>query len=269
MSTQKLSNNFLLTPDAVTVPTDEASIARGQHLAESMADCVGCHTPNLGGEMFIDEPGFAQLPAPNITSGEGGIGSTYTDEDWVRALRHGVAPDGRQLLIMPSQSFNYLTDEDLGALIAYIKTAPPVDQAWPDRSVAFIPTRILLALGVIPFAPDLIAQNSPRTTPEAAVTVEYGEYIARIGSCGECHGGDLAGGTNPNAPIGPNITPGGAFAAYREEDFLNAMHTGVTPGGRTLSEEMPWINYGKMTDDELKALFMYRQSVEPKPNAGT
>lgn len=269
MSEQKLSNNFMLTPDAVTVPSDEASIARGQHLAESQADCVGCHTPNLGGDTFIDEPGFAQIAAPNLTSGEGGIGATYTDEDWVRALRHGVAKDGRQLIIMPSQSFNYLTDEDLGALIAYIKTAAPVDQSWPARSVAFIPTRILLALGIIPFAPDLIAENSPRTNLEPGVTVEYGEYIARIASCRECHGANLAGGTNPNAPVGPNITPGGAFAAYREEDFLTMMRSGVTPGGRTLSEEMPWINFGKMTDDELKALFMYLQSVEPKPNAGT
>jgi mono/diheme cytochrome c family protein len=99
--------------------------------------------------------------------------------------------------------------------------------------------------------------------------VEYGEYIAQIAACRECHGNDLAGGTNQGAPIGPNLTPGGAFAAYREEDFLTVFHTGVTPGGRTLSEEMPWMNYGKMTDDELKALFMYLQSVPPLPNAGT
>jgi mono/diheme cytochrome c family protein len=137
------------------------------------------------------------------------------------------------------------------------------------RSVALIPTRILVALGAFPFAPDLIAQNEPRTTPEPAVTVEYGEYISRIAACRECHGNDLAGGTNQGAPVGPNLTPGGAFAAYREEDFLKLMHTGVTPGGRTVSEEMPWVNYGKMTDDELAALFLYLQSVEPLPNAGS
>jgi mono/diheme cytochrome c family protein len=170
---------------------------------------------------------------------------------------------------MPSHWYNYLTDEDLGSLIAYLKTVPPVDQEWPARSVAFIPTRILLALGAIPFAPELIAQNGSRSSPEAAVSVEYGEYISRIAACGECHGNDLAGGTTQGAPIGPNLTPGGAFAAYREEDFLKVMHTGVTPGGRTLSEEMPWMAYGKMTDDELKALFMYLQSLQPLPNAGT
>lgn len=269
MSSQKLANNFEVTPDAVTIPTDEASIARGQHIVESMTDCVGCHLPDLGGGEFINEPGFATLYAPNITTGEGGAGATYTDEDWVRALRHGVAADGRQLLIMPSQWYNYLTDEDLGYVIAYLKSVPPVDQSWPSRQVAFVPTRPLLALGVLPFAPELIANNGPRTNPEAAVSLEYGEYIANIAGCRECHGLDLAGGTNPNVPVGPNITPGGPFAAYREEDFLTMMHTGVTPGGATLSEEMPWINYGKMTDDELKALFMYLQSLPALPDAGS
>jgi mono/diheme cytochrome c family protein len=269
MSSQKLGNTFEVTPDPVTIPTDEASIAHGQHLVEAVVECVGCHTENLGGDMLIDDPGFARLAAPNLTSGQGGIGATYTDEDWVRALRHGVAADGRQLIIMPSHWYNYLTDEDLGAVIAYLKTVPPVDQEWPARSVAMIPTRILLTLGALPFAPDLIAQNEPRTNPEPGVTVEYGEYLSRVAACRECHGNDLAGGVAEGAPKGPNLTPGGAFAAYREEDFLKLFHTGVTPGGRTVSEEMPWMSYGKMTDDELKAIFTYLQTVEPLPNAGT
>jgi mono/diheme cytochrome c family protein len=269
MSEQKLGTNFEATPDPITIPTDEAGIARGEHLVTAVVECVGCHTPNLGGQMLVDDPGFAQIPAPNLTGGQGGIGSTYTDEDWVRALRHGVAADGRQLIIMPSHWYNYLTDEDLGAVIAYLKTVPPVDQAWPARSVAFIPTRILIALGQFPFAPELIAQNEPRPTPEAGVSVEYGEYLSRVAACRDCHGDNLAGGTNQGAPVGPNLTPGGAFAAYREEDFLKVMHTGVTPGGRTLSEEMPWENYGQMTDDELRALFIYLQSLEPLPNAST
>ncbi len=269
MSEQKLANAYLVTPDAVTVPTDEASIARGQHIVESMTACGGCHGEDLSGTAFIDEPGFATLPAPNLTSGEGGIGATYTDEDWVRALRHGVAADGRQLIIMPSQHYNYLTDEDLGAVIAYIKSVPPVDQAWPARQIPLIPTRVLVALGVLPFAPDLIAENGPRTNPPAGVTVEYGEYLSKIAACRECHGSDLAGGTDPNVPSGPNITPGSAFSAYTEEHFLTMMRTGVTPGGRTLSEEMPWMEYGRMTDEELKALFAYLQSLAPLPNAGT
>jgi mono/diheme cytochrome c family protein len=267
ISAQKLGNSFMMTPDLITIPTDEASIARGEHLVTAVAECIGCHTPNLGGQMLIDDPSFAQIAAPNLTSGKGGIGSAYTDEDWVRAIRHGVGADGRQLIVMPSHWYNYIKDDDLGAIIAYLKSVPPVDQEWPERKVGFIPARILIALGQFPFAPELIAKNEGRPTPEAAISVEYGEYISRIAACRDCHGDNLAGGVNPAAPSGPNLTRGGAFAAYREEDFLKAMHTGVTPGGRTLSEEMPWENYGKMTDDELKALFVYLQSLEPLPNA--
>ena len=269
MSEQKLGNSYQVTPDPITIPTDEASIARGKHMVESVVECIGCHTPNLGGQMLVNDPSFAQIPANNLTPGQGGIGATYSDEDWVRAIRHGVAADGRQLVVMPSHWYNYLTDEDLGAVIAYLKTLPPVDQEWPARSVAFIPTRILLALGAFPFAPELIAKNAARTTPEPAVSVEYGEYLARVAACGDCHGANLAGGTSEGAPKGPNLTPGGAFAAYREEDFLKVFHTGVTPGGATLSDEMPWKNYGKMTDDELKAMFMYLKSLEPVATVGT
>ena len=269
VSAQKLGNGYEVTPDAIAIPTDEASIARGRHIAEAMSDCVGCHAENLGGQMFLDDPNFARLAAPNLTSGQGGIGANYSDEDWVRAIRHGVAADGRALIIMPSHWFHYLQDEDLGALIAYLKTVPPVDNQLPPRSVAFVPTRILLALGLLPTSVELIAKNGARPTPEAEISVEYGGYISLIAACRECHGIDLAGGTSEGAPKGPNLTPGGAFAAYREEDFLKLMHTGVTPGGRTVSQEMPWMNYGKMTDDELKALFAYLQSIEPLPNAGS
>lgn len=266
ISEQKLGNNYMITPDPITIPTDAASIEHGKHLVEAVGECVGCHTPNLAGQMFIDDPNFARLAAPNLTNGQGGI--NYSDQDWVRALRYGIGSDGRQLIIMPSHWYSYMNDEDLGAMVAYLKTVPPVDQAWPERSFSLIPGSILISLGAIPFAPELIAQNGPRTSPAPAVTAEYGEYLTNIAACRECHGSNLAGNTSEGAPMGPNLTPGGAFAAYREEDFLKVMRTGVTPGGRTLSEEMPWVNYGKMTDEELQAIFTYLRTVEPLPNAG-
>lgn len=266
ISEQKLGNNYMITPDPITIPTDAASIEHGKHLVEAVGECVGCHTPNLAGQMFIDDPNFARLAAPNLTNGQGGI--NYSDQDWVRALRYGIGSDGRQLIIMPSHWYSYMNDEDLGAMVAYLKTVPPVDQAWPERSFSLIPGSILISLGAIPFAPELIAQNGPRTNPAPAVTAEYGEYLTNIAACRECHGSNLAGNTSEGAPMGPNLTPGGAFAAYREEDFLKVMRTGVTPGGRTLSEEMPWVNYGKMTDEELQAIFTYLRTVEPLPNAG-
>jgi mono/diheme cytochrome c family protein len=264
----KLGNAWTVTPDAVTVPNDAAAITRGQHLAESVSPCVGCHTPNLGGDYLINDPSFVILPAPNLTAGQGGIGATYMDEDWIRAIRHGVAKDGRALLVMPSHWFNYMNDADLGALIAYLKTVAPVDNEFPPRQPALLPT-ILVGLGVFPIEPELIAKNGPRVDVPVGPTAEYGEYIGYIAACRDCHGTNLAGSTDPNAPQGPNITPGGGFALYEEADFIQLMRTGQAEGGRMVSEEMPWIEYKGMTDDELKALFAYLKSLPELPTNGS
>ena len=264
----KLGNGWAVTPDAVTVPSDAAAVARGQHLAESVSPCIGCHTPNLGGDYLINDPSFVVLPAPNLTAGKGGIGASYADENWVRAIRHGVGKDGRALLVMPSHWFNHMNDADLGALIAYLKTVAPVDNELPHRQPAFLPT-VLVALGVFPLAPELIAKNDPRVDVPAGPTAAYGEYLSYIAACRDCHGVNLAGGVDPNAPMGPNLTPGGGFALYQEADFIQAIRTGQAPGGRTFAEDMPWIEYNGMTDDELKALFAYLKALEELPTNGS
>lgn len=273
ISNNKLGTGYTAGVEAVPIPTDEASIAHGQRMVEGVSACIGCHGEQLEGGVFIDEPGFARIAAPNLTSGAGGIGGEYTDEDWVRALRHGVAGDGRAFFVMPSQWYQYLSDEDLGDIVAYLKTLPPVDNETPARSVAFVPTRFLIALGVFPTSVELIEQMNEalggRTAPEPGVTEEYGEYLSLVSACRECHGVNLAGGENPNVPMGPNITPGGPFAAYTEADFIHLMRTGETPGSRTVSEEMPWIEYQHMTDEELQAVFMYLQTLEAQPGNNT
>ena len=123
---------------------------------------------------------------------------------------------------------------------------------------------------MFPLAPELIAKNGPRVEIPAGPTVEYGEYMSLVAACRDCHGQNLAGAEDPNAPQGPNLTPGGGFTAYQtEDDFIKLIRTGETPGGRTVSEEMPWIEYKGMTDDELKALFAYLTSLEALPTNGS
>ena len=107
-----------------------------------------------------------------------------------------------------------------------------------------------------------------QATPGA--TKEYGEYISFIGGCRDCHGPNLAGNVPGSfAPYGPNLTPGGELARWQEADFVNAIRTGQTPTGRTLSDDMPWKKYGRMTDEELKALWAYISSLEALPNNPT
>lgn len=261
----RLNKAYSIQVESVAIPTDPASIAYGKHVATIRA-CLDCHGENLGGKIFIEDPMVGRLVTANLTSGANGIGGSYSDEDFVRAIRHGVGSDGKPLLFMPSQEFYALSDADLGALIAYVKSVPPVDSDLPESVVA-LPLRALFLLNedVALLPAELIDHQAPRpAAPEAGVTVEYGQYLAV--TCTGCHGAGLSGGLIPGAPpsIPPalNITPGGELIGWSESDFIAALRTGVTPSGRQLRNEfMPWQVLGQMTDDELKAVWLYLQSV--------
>ncbi len=126
----------------VTVPGDADAIARGAHLAR-ISSCAECHGANLEGMVFIDEAPIGYVPAPNLTTGTGGVGGSYADGDWARVIRHGVAADGRALVIMPADHYAHYGDEDLGALIAYLKSVPPVDNDLGLRRIDFPGTIIV------------------------------------------------------------------------------------------------------------------------------
>jgi mono/diheme cytochrome c family protein len=119
----------------VNVIADEAALARGAYLVNAVSACVDCHGPNLEGKPFIDEPALGYLAAPNLTSGVGGVGTTYTQADWELAIRHGVAADGRALGGMPSDQFAHLSDADMAAMIAYLESVPAwITNCLPVRS---------------------------------------------------------------------------------------------------------------------------------------
>ena len=261
-----------ITGKPVSIPTDAEAIARGEHLVHSVSLCADCHSENLEGQVFIDnEAPIGYIAAPNLTAGEGGVGATNTDAQWELAIRHGVGHDGRALAIMPSGNLNHLSDADLGAILAYIKQLPPVDNVLGERNLIFPGTIIfgVMAYNEV-FPVSYVDHEQPgANAPAAGVTAEYGEYLSYIASCRDCHGPNLAGGVDPNAPTGPNLTPAGELQGWTEADFLTAIHTGIKPTGTQLSEEMPWKGYGGMTDDELKALWAYLSSMpaEPTPSA--
>jgi len=253
--------------ETITIPTDEASIARGEHIA-TIYMCKDCHTEAWGGQSD-SLPGLITLSIPNLTGGSGGVGTINTDEDWVRAIRHGVGHDGRGLILMPSRVWYYLSDEDLADLIAYLKSLPPVDNELPKTELGPL-GRVMLTLGQLPpdLIPDVISinHNAPRPVPpEPGVTVEYGKYLAF--TCTLCHGANLNGKTITTDAqyLAPNLTPGGELHYWSEDDFLATLRTGVTPGGKPLKSAMPWKYFGQMTDDELTAVWMYLQSLPALP----
>jgi len=264
----KLHGKYDVPVETITIPTDEASIARGEHIA-TLHICRMCHTDALSGQS-VSVPTLMTFSVANLTGGAGGVGVTNTDADWVRAIRHGVGHDGRGLALMPVRTFYYLSDEDLGALIAYLKSLPPIDNEMPKTDLGPL-GRVMLALGQLPpeIEPNVISidHNAPRpVAPQPGVTVEYGKYLAR--TCALCHGPNFNGQTvQLDGPpiLTPNLTPGGELRFWSEEDFITSMRTGVTPSGHQLKDVMPWKYLGQMTDDEMKAVWLYLQSLPALP----
>lgn len=255
-----------VTVATVTVPSDEAAIERGKHLA-TISSCVDCHGSNLEGTAFVDEAPIGYIPAPNLTTN--GIGATYTDEDWAGAIRHGVAGDGRVITIMPSYHYTEYGDDDLANLIAYLKSVPPAENTLEARQVQFPGTIIFGMLAYGEWSVNQIdhAAVGGKDAPPIDATAEYGEYLVSIASCGSCHGENLAGNTpDSDSPQGPNITPGGKVKGWTAEEFALAIQAGQPPDGRPLSTEMPWANYAAMSDTEVQALWQYIQSLDPLPD---
>jgi mono/diheme cytochrome c family protein len=268
-SERRVRKQYAITPNALAIPTDSTSIARGRHLAQAIGMCVECHGEQLDGQVMIDGP-LGRVAARNLTRGTGGSGALLTDADFVRAIRHGVGRNGRALMIMPAQDYVHFTDADLAAVIAYVKSVPPSDNALPDSRLGPL-GRGLLVAGKLPVFPaERIdhAAASPAPVPEG--TTEYGAYIARI-ACMGCHGPALAGGRieagDPSWPPSSNLTVAGPLKSWSETDFVTLLRTGKRPNGVPVNGAMPWKKAGRMTDEEIHALWLYLRSIPGRPSA--
>lgn len=269
-SQSRLKRIYKVPVESVAIPSDAAGLARGQHVA-IISGCVSCHGPNLAGRTFFENAMVGRFVASNLTGGKGGVGSQLSDADWIRAIRHGVRTDGTPLLVMPSKEFYSLNDDDLGALLAYLKSIPPVDGEQPRSSISPMGRVLMLALkDMAILAAERIDHDAPRpAAPAVAVTREYGAYLAE--RCTGCHGDTLSGGhipgTPPDWPPAPNLTPapGAAAAVWTAAQFMQTMRTGTTPAGKHLNNKyMPWPVLGQMTDAELQALWLDLQALPPK-----
>ena len=152
MGNARLSKTYDFSPSNITIPTDAASIDYGKHRVESL--CEGCHDKDLGGiEKWFNASPLGTIDSANLTTGEGGFGQEITsDEDYVRAIRHGIDPDGKPIFMPAVVSTAHFSDQDLGSIIAYLKTVPPVDHKTDGQNLTPL-GKILLVVGVLPQLP--------------------------------------------------------------------------------------------------------------------
>ncbi|HSB03046.1 MAG TPA: cytochrome c [Anaerolineales bacterium] len=290
----RLTRVYELPEETVPIPADAASIQYGKHIFQ-FRGCEACHSeggyidlpeddqtldshlnlpsqdvPHMEGNIYLDDPAVGLVVASNLTAGQGGVAGGYTDPGWVRAIRHGIRADGTPLLFMPSTEFYFLSDEDLGAVVAYIKSTPPVDHELPASTVSWTGRVVMTLVPAITFIPaELISHTAPRpVAPKVGITPEYGEYLTY--SCKVCHGLSLSGGAIPGFPsswppaLNLTLGAGSSLPSWTEADFIHTIRTGATPDGRELRlRYMPWTSYRFMSDDEIKAVWVYLQSLPP------
>lgn len=247
-----------------------AQIARGEQLANT---CVNCHAPGnqlpLSGTDMAAKfpfPPLGTLYGPNLTP-SGDI-TDWTDGEVIRAIREGVHKNGRSLLIMPAETYRNLSDDDVQALVAYLRSQPGIGGPTPTNQFNLLGA-LFLNLSDFRTAQEPVGSV---TAPQPG-TPEYGKYMVDILGCRFCHGDQLQGKLDngqPGPPPGPNLTQ--IMPQWTEEQFMTFFNTGTLPGGGTVpiltlpsgfsEPRMPWPMFrAATTDDELKAMYAYLHSL--------
>lgn len=235
---------------SIDIPDDSAVVSEGRRLA-AIHGCTGCHSKDLSGGMLIDDPLLARISSPNLTK----VLGRYSDAELVRVIRHGVWPDGKGSVAMPSSMFYHLSDRDLGAIIAFLRDMPPVESDLPTTSIRLM-ARLGLVMGQYQVQADLIDHDADRIPPVTDDGGPNGRYLAYTG-CTECHGQALEGGFNSAPPL--VIVRG-----YSLDEFTRLMQTGVPRDGRDLRMmgAVARSRFSRLSDEEIAALHGYLQSME-------
>lgn len=275
-------------PADVKVELSPERVKRGEYLANKVMNCMECHTGadpvthapiaekfGMGGKYFGPEMGLpGKIYSSNLTSDpKTGLGN-WTDGEILRAMREGVAKDGRALFpIMPYVNYRTMSDEDAYAIVAYLRTLEPKENQVPSRTLDF---PMSLIVNTIPKPLD-----GP-VPPAPTEKVAYGQYLFNQASCTDCHtpmekgqpieGKFAAGGTKfqlgDHTLVVPNITPDPetGIGKWSDAQIKAALQTGVRPDGRALSPLMPWQYYNGLTDQDVDALVAYMRTIKPVSN---
>jgi mono/diheme cytochrome c family protein len=270
-------------------------LERGAYLVNSVMACGACHTPRvgdswLGGERsdaylagggpLFDEPEMGLvMSTPNVTPDrETGIGA-WSDDEILRAIRDGIHRDGSLMRPpMPFYMYDVLSDDDARAVVAYLRSIPPVrNQVEGVQKVPFM-LKLAMKMGMLHHKP---VRDVP--SPSRADKKAYGAYLARIGLCVDCHSmtkrgpdlkGNLLGGSK--APLAEreygkvwarNLTPEleTGIGKYSSDQVKEALRTGKRLDGKPMAPPMSLFlpHISTWTDEDLDALVTYLFSVKP------
>jgi mono/diheme cytochrome c family protein len=257
----------------------ETLVERGKYLVDTVMTCHNCHTPRgpnglmldkaLSGGLRFDEPPF-DVTASNITPDkETGIGS-WSEADLKKFMLTGMRPNGVQVaIVMPTAFYKIMTARDLDAVVAYVRSIPPVKNEVPAPIY-----KIALQPPIVPNA------QTPMSEADLADKLKRGFYLATIAHCMECHspmgpkGRDFsrlgAGGFEFKGPWGVSVSRNissdkeKGLGNWTDDEIKRAMTQGISRDGSKLKPPMGYPFYAKMTADDLDAIVAYLRTVPPQ-----
>lgn len=280
-----LVGSISVVSSSVQAQTEKELVAKGQYIFAVAGGCA-CHsvpkeTPNAGGRAFPIP--FGTVYSTNITQDkETGLGN-WTDQQIFDAMVRGIRPDGSRILpVMPYEGYSGMAQEDVKALIAYLRTLKPVKKATPPLKVWAPFAR---SLGT-PLYLKVFGRfsNSPAQAPKSGI--ERGRYLVEhVSLCGDCHTPRnsigvpnrsmyLAGASKKIGPLGqavPNITPDKetGIGDWKREDIVEVLLTGTKPDLDNIQGLMAEViehGYKSMTKEDTLAIADYLKSVPPIKN---
>jgi cytochrome c553 len=240
-----MDRKWPIAPVAIAPARGPAAVAAGEKLAR-LYGCQDCHGAELRGRVYVDEPGIAQLWAPNLTLKS----ATYSDADFARAIRGGIDPHGRALITMPSVAYSRLSDAETAQIIAYIRSLRPGGETHPLANVGWM-GRLGLITNDYKTAPVEVAAAAAHPLPELGARLASGKALAR--ACVECHGADLTG----DKGVG---TPGlGVVREYSQAQFETLLMTGRSNHGHELDlmSATARKRFNGLSRDQIDALYAY------------
>jgi cytochrome c553 len=248
-------------PPERTAGAEQAALRHGERLA-SVLGCRGCHGKDLTGHIWEDDPNEAVLWTSNLTREL----PAYNDAALERALRAGVRHDGSPLWLMPSELFAQLSDPDMSALIAWLRTVPPKGESHPRIRIG--PAgRKMIETGEVKDTPTWVRETRNKAPARLDGRHEKARYMVRA-TCAECHGIELKGDPPGAEERSPNLV---VASAYSREEFRHLLRTGEPTGGRKLGlmAEVAKGRFVHLTDGEVDAIYDYlkarAETPEPPP----
>ena len=262
-------------------------LERGRYIVTAVSGCLSCHgeldweAPGFpvkagteGGGRMWDREGLPFVTASNITPDRETGAGAWTDDMLVRAIREGIGHDGRTLFpLMPYTQYRSMSDEDVASVVVYLRSLPALKRSLPVTKVPFPVNRFIQAM------PQPL--SSPVPEPDHRNRLAYGDYLTRLGACRDCHTPanarnqpiaalEFGGGFLLTGPYGQvasrNLTAAPSGIPYYDADlFIEAMRTGMVKA-RKIHDAMPWRTYGRETDEDLRVIFAFLQSVPLVPH---